>query len=87
MFECMNCCVRIKIVDFVQYSWTTDMMDYLEMKSGSYNEKKNVPGFLRGELISDSFLKTLQRLLEEYLMFFSLGLYCTYDSRYFKPFY
>lgn len=50
MFECMNHCVRIKI-DFVQYSWTRDMMDYLEMKSWSYSEKNKVPGFLRTELI------------------------------------
>lgn len=35
-FECLNAwtpCVRIKIVDFLQYSWTENMMGYLEMKS------------------------------------------------------
>lgn len=53
MFECMNRCVRIKMVDFVQYSWTRDMMDYLEMKSWMWDEKKeNAPGSLRRELIN-----------------------------------
>lgn len=39
VFECLNHCVRIKI-DFVQYSWIRYMMDYLEMKRGSYKLKK-----------------------------------------------
>lgn len=74
MFECtVNHHVRIKIEDFLQYSWTREMMDYLEIKSWLYNEKKKM--FLVRKMGAHIFLevgvyslKTLKRVFEEYLI-------------------
>lgn len=44
MSECMKGCIRIRI-DFLQYAFSGDMMDYLEMKTWSYNEQERFMDF------------------------------------------